>query len=1045
MSRSRLSRLCSLLLALWATLAFVNSASAQKAAIVTATRSAESAWWQYVKQKIVATGLYTAVDQIDAAFRDPTLAQLQDYKLVVVLSSDYGLSSADGVGNALGDYMAMVPGAAVLVFQPNTWQTGLFGAPAIGGKFLTNYALTSQSATAATTPTKRGSVLSNDPLIEGVTEFSCGTNCQRVTGTALRAGATAVAYWADGTPLAIRGKRRVDLNMLPGDEGAISGSWGGSGGELITNAILYLSAPMLQSPRKPTFPSVGLGGASAWTTITFRNISDAPIDITGIGIDGSGKAQFIYRSDYVPTTGSPITLAIGASINVGVAFKPQVQGVHRATLYLAMNGLPRIETALEGTSKGNLWVSQSPIDFGGMPTGMSSSVVTIRLKNAGTMPIDLQKPTIGDSKHYVLTPARPDSSITMFAGATYSFDVQFTPGMDTGEFPTDITILSTDASSPLAIPVRSLAGPPKAKVPYTSVLMPDVPMGSKGAPITINLTNEGFSDLSVPSIGTDSSDFSVPNAPSAASPLVVPAKETKTFQIVFSPTKAGTRTGTLTLTSNEPPGSPASDKTIALAGTATQPQFKVDVSSLDFGTVNIGASTPTKPVELSNAGDGDLLVKEVAIVAGMGADSFAVSTLETPPFILRAGSKTTAQVAVGAKSAGMLAATLRIVTDLATGGSATVALTAKANGAVGQIDNAKLDFGDAKVKQLVSKTIKLNNTGNQDLQIIKSALSPTVSVFSLNAPADGTKIPAGGSASFTINCIPSMVGLATARLDITTDDPATPGGTKFSVPLSVNGVVANVTVDPLVLDFTTPIYVGQKSEMKSFKVQNVGSVTVDNLAVKLSGDGAADFTVVTGYKTKILPGESSEIGLTFDPRTAKAEIKAVAVVEADGVQVPMNVQLKGTSMSPLLTVSPTTLRFRGVFVGEQSQSMPITIANDGNSPLEIDVIPPTGDEWIVDLSGVKLLLGPGDSTKVPVVFAPKSVGSKSELIDIRMKGAPVSLAQVSAEGDGLNRPPPAMESSGCAMSSQSTTLPTLVIVAAAAALLLRRRRREGSL
>ena len=78
-----------------------------------------------MKQKIVATGLYTAVDQIDAAFRDPTLAQLQDYKLVVVLSSDYGLSSADGVGNALGDYMAMVPGAAVLVFQPNTWQTGL--------------------------------------------------------------------------------------------------------------------------------------------------------------------------------------------------------------------------------------------------------------------------------------------------------------------------------------------------------------------------------------------------------------------------------------------------------------------------------------------------------------------------------------------------------------------------------------------------------------------------------------------------------------------------------------------------------------------------------------------------------------------------------------------------------------------------------------------------------------------------------------------------------------------------------------------------------
>ena len=230
----------------------------------------------------------------------------------------------------------------------------------------------------------------------------------------------------------------------------------------------------------------------------------------------------------------------------------------------------------------------------------------------------------------------------------------------------------------------------------------------------------------------------------------------------------------------------------------------------------------------------------------------------------------------------------------------------------------------------------LNNTGNQDLQIIKSALSPMVSVFSLNAPPmEPRSQPV--AASFTINCIPSMVGLATARLDITTDDPATPGGTKFSVPLSVNGVVANVTVDPLVLDFTTPIYVGQKSEMKSFKVQP-GSRDRRQPGGEAVGRWRRGLHGRDRLQDQDPAGESSEIGLTFDPRTAKAEIKAVAVVEADGVQVPMNVQLKGTSMSPLLTVSPTTLRFRGVFVGEQSQSMPITIANDGNSPLEIDVI-----------------------------------------------------------------------------------------------------------
>ncbi|HMU38943.1 MAG TPA: choice-of-anchor D domain-containing protein [Pseudomonadota bacterium] len=1041
MSKRRCSNRLHLLFSLWVLLGFLPLAHAQKAAIVTATRSSESAWWQSVKARILATGLYTAVDQVDAAFRDPTLAQLQDYKLVVVVASDYGLSSGDGVGNALGDYMAMVPGAAVLVFQPNTWQTGLSGAPAIGGKFLANYALTSQSGSNTASATKRGTVLANDPLVEGVTEFSCGSNCVRVTGTSLRAGATAVAYWADGTLLAVRGKKRVDLNMLPADESVITGSWGGTGADLITNAILYLSAPMLQSPRKPTFPSVGLGGATGYTAITFRNISDAAIDVTEIGIDGTGKAQFVYKSDYTPSVASPVTLAIGATLTVQVAFKPQVQGTHRASLYLSLNGLPRLDTPLEGTSKGNLWISLSPIDFGGIASGGTAGPVTVRLKNAGTNPIDLEKPTVGDATHYQLVTSRPDAKITMFSGATYSFDLKFTPGADTGEFLTDVTVISTDASSPLVIPVRGLAGPPKAKLPYSSVLMPDVPMGSKGTPITINVTNEGFSDLSIPSISTDSTDFEVPNAPTVASPLVVPAKEMKTFQIVFSPTKAGLRTGKLTLTSNEPPGSPGSDKTIDLAGTATQPQFKVNATALDFGAVQIGTPVAAKTVELSNDGDGDLLVKEVAIAAGVGADSFSVSTLEATPFVLRAGSKAVAQVTIGPKSAGTLSATLRIATDLLTGGAATVALKATVSGAVGQLDTAKLDFGDSKVKQVVQKTLKLNNVGNQDLTILKSALSPTVTVFSLTAPADGTKIPAGGSATFTVGCIPAVVGSATARLDISTDDPATAGGTKFSVPLSVNGVVANVTLDPVALDFTTPIYVGQKSEMKSFKVTNTGSVTVDNLAVKLSGDGAADFTVVTGYKTKILPGEQSEIGLTFDPRTAKAEIKAVAIVDADGVQVPMNVALKGSAMSAMLTVTPTTLRFRNVYVGEQSQPMTVSIANEGTGALELDVVPPATDEWTVDTSGAKLSLGPGESTKFAVVFSPKTIGNKSELLDIRMKGSVVSLSQVSIEGDGMNRPAPVQEESGCAMTRGQAAWPGLALLLVGMCVLVRRRKR----
>jgi len=110
-------------------------------------------------------------------------------------------------------------------------------------------------------------------------------------------------------------------------------------------------------------------------------------------------------------------------------------------LYLSLNGLPRLDTPLEGTSKGNLWISLSPIDFGGIASGGTAGPVTVRLKNAGTNPIDLEKPTVGDATHYQLVTSRPDAKITMFSGATYSFDLKFTPGADTGEFLTDVTVI----------------------------------------------------------------------------------------------------------------------------------------------------------------------------------------------------------------------------------------------------------------------------------------------------------------------------------------------------------------------------------------------------------------------------------------------------------------------------------------------------------------------------------------------------------------------------------------------------------------------------
>ena len=385
MSQPRNSGVLGMMLALSLLLGLAGQARAQKAVIVTGTRSGETAWWQYVKNKITQTGLYPGgVDHIDAAFTDPAAASLVPYKLVVVLGSDYGLSSSDGVGNALGDYMNMVPTGAVLLFQPFTFQTGLIADPPVGGTFLAQYALTTQGNANVATATKRGTITSGDPLVDGVTAFACGASCTRVTGQMPKPGATVVASWQDGTILAVRGKRRVDLNMLPADEAAIPGSWNAAGGELITNSILYLSAPVLQSPRRADFPATGLGVTSKATTITFRNISGATQQVTGLGIDGSGRSQFIFKSSKNPTPAAPYTLGVNATFTAEVWFKPQVKGTYQATLFAELLGQPRIQAPLNGITLGDLYVSLSPIDFGGIQSGATAGPVTRTTRKRAT-------------------------------------------------------------------------------------------------------------------------------------------------------------------------------------------------------------------------------------------------------------------------------------------------------------------------------------------------------------------------------------------------------------------------------------------------------------------------------------------------------------------------------------------------------------------------------------------------------------------------------------------------------------------------------------
>ena len=52
---------------------------------------------------------------------------------------------------------------------------------------------------------------------------------------------------------------------------------------------------------------------------------------------------------------------------------------------------------------------------------------------------------------------------------------------------------------------------------------------------------------------------------------------------------------------------------------------------------------------------------------------------------------------------------------------------------------------------------------------------PMAGSFQVALPADGTKIMAGKSLTINVDAMPGMVGTATGRIDLVTDDPSTAG------------------------------------------------------------------------------------------------------------------------------------------------------------------------------------------------------------------------------------------------------------------------------
>jgi hypothetical protein len=242
-------------------------------------------------------------------------------------------------------------------------------------------------------------------------------------------------------------------------------------------------------------------------------------------------------------------------------------------------------------------------------------------------------------------------------------------------------------------------------------------------------------------------------------------------------------------------------------------------------------------------------------------------------------------------------------------------------------------------------------------------------------------VPAGATTkSFSIKSVPvsdSQSGTVSVSL----------AGKTISQPLTVRPIgLASVTLTPTSVAGSQPVTGKATLECKA----GPGPITVDlsskNAAV--ASPVAASIVVPQGLQTA-----------TFDVATnpVLATTKATISGVANGIT-----KSKVLTVNVAASVSPTSLKFGSVPVGQTSAPLNATLTNKGNVAFTFNGISLTGTgaPWFAQTNNCPASLAPGASCTISVTFTPQAAAIKSAKLTIGTSATSTPLS-VSLSGTGI--------------------------------------------
>lgn len=257
------------------------------------------------------------------------------------------------------------------------------------------------------------------------------------------------------------------------------------------------------------------------------------------------------------------------------------------------------------------------LNFGGVTVGTTSTAQTTTLTNSGITTLSITSLSIvgTNATDYALT---NNCGSTLAPGASCSASITFTPSAS-GTRSAVLTFADSAQNSPQNVALTGTGTTSSVTLTPTSLTYATQLIHTSSPSQAATLTNTGTITVNITSISTTGPYSQTNNCGSTLTALA-----SCTINVVFTPTKAGTQSGTLTVVDD----GPNSPQTVTLSGVGTVVSFTP--TSLSFGNQTVKTSSPPQTITMKNVGATSFNINKIS-VTGSRVTSFIIQNTSTCP------------------------------------------------------------------------------------------------------------------------------------------------------------------------------------------------------------------------------------------------------------------------------------------------------------------------------------------------------------------------------------------------------------------------------